>query len=94
MDIVAASPEPSLVHDASTAKLAVASHVPDALPPLEPLEFMEEDNPKIRTKLRLYAILAALYVALPSLLSLAAFSIPLYQNSLSSQPPFCSSLSS
>lgn len=65
-----------MVHDESAAKLAVASHVPDALPPIEPLDFMEESSPKIRTKLRLYAILAALYVALPSSSSTSDFCFP------------------
>lgn len=88
MDIVAASPEPPMIHDPPPAKLAVASHVPDAIPPIEPFDLLE-DSPRIRTKLRLYAILAALYVAIflpppPSRLSkkkthLYTMSLPLKQ---------------
>ncbi|KAJ4391216.1 hypothetical protein N0V93_004833 [Gnomoniopsis smithogilvyi] len=61
MEVIPA-PEPITGHIASSPKLAGADDVPHDLPPIEPLDLI--DGPKIRTKLRLYAILVALYLAL------------------------------
>lgn len=58
MDIVKPS-EPRVALAASPAKLAAPDDVPNSIPN-EALDLI--DSPKIRTKLRLYAILLALYV--------------------------------
>ena len=58
MDIITAS-EPPMVHAGFPAELP-AAEVPPSDIPIEPLDLIE--SPKVRTKLRLYAILLALYV--------------------------------
>lgn len=63
MDIITAS-EPPLVHAGFPAELP-AAEVPPSDIPIEPLDLIE--SPKVRTKLRLYAILSALFVAYPTL---------------------------
>ena len=63
MDTITAS-EPQVVLAGSSAEL-LAAEVPPSDNPIEPLNLI--DNPKVRTKLRLYAILSALYVAYPAL---------------------------
>jgi hypothetical protein len=64
LDITPAS-EPPLVHAGLPAELPAAT-VPPSDKPIAPLDL--EESPKLRTKLRLYIILTALYVAYPSLL--------------------------
>jgi hypothetical protein len=63
MDIITAS-EPPLVHAAFPAEIPAAETPPIDIP-IESLDLIE--SPKVRTKLRLYAILSALYVAYPTL---------------------------
>jgi EmrB/QacA subfamily drug resistance transporter len=64
LDITKAS-EPPLVHARLPVELP-ATTVPPSEKPIAPLDL--EESPKLRTKLRLYIILTALYVAYPSLL--------------------------
>ena len=58
MDIITTA-EPPLVHDGLPAELPAAG-ASSSNTPITPLDLIED--PKVRTKLRLYAILLALYV--------------------------------
>lgn len=58
MDIITTA-EPPLVHTGLPAELPAAGGSPSNAP-ITPLDLI--DGPKVRTKLRLYAILLALYV--------------------------------
>lgn len=67
MDINATT-DPSLAHVALSGPGDISSQgIFSNDDPITPLDLVE--GPKIRTKLRLYAILLALYVTLPSLIS-------------------------
>ncbi|TVY13606.1 MFS-type transporter [Lachnellula arida] len=61
MDIITAS-EPPVELTGPSAKPLAAEVPPDNTIPIEPLDLIE--SPKVRTKLRLYAILSALYLGL------------------------------
>ncbi|KAJ4424724.1 hypothetical protein N0V82_000652 [Gnomoniopsis sp. IMI 355080] len=61
----ATTSDPITALTASPVKLAVDDDSPHSTAPIEPLDLDLTDSPKIRTKLRLYAILLALYVASP-----------------------------
>ncbi|TVY91452.1 MFS-type transporter [Lachnellula willkommii] len=61
MDIITAS-EPQVELTGPSAKPLAAEVPPDNTIPIEPLDLIE--SPKVRTKLRLYAILSALYLGL------------------------------
>lgn len=52
--------KPALINDGLPATQLAADGVPLSDTPITPLDLIEE--PQIRTKLRLYAILSALYV--------------------------------
>jgi hypothetical protein len=67
LDITKAS-EPPLAHAGLPAEPPVTTVAPSDIP-IAPLDL--EENPKLRTELRLYIILTALYEAYPSLLCLA-----------------------
>jgi len=58
MDIITHA-EPPLVQTGSPPELSATELSPSDIP-IEPLDLIE--SPKVRTKLRLYAILSALYV--------------------------------
>ncbi|TVY40523.1 MFS-type transporter [Lachnellula occidentalis] len=64
MDIITTS-KPQVVHAGSSAK-PLAAEIPhnDNPIPIEPLDLITSNSPKVRTKLRLYAILSALYLGL------------------------------
>jgi hypothetical protein len=81
LDIIKAS-EPPLVHAGLPVELP-ATTVPPSDIPIAPLDL--EENPKRRSKLRLYIILSALYVAYSSLL---VFSIYHLANSILQLPLF------
>jgi len=70
MDIITASKPQSVLDEPSAIPLAAKVPPRDNPIPTEPVDFMDSDNPKVRTKLRLYSILSALYVAYPALFSL------------------------
>lgn len=59
MDIITAS-EPPNVHAEFSIELPDVEVSHNDIPTIEPLDLIE--SPKVRTKLRLYAILFALYV--------------------------------
>jgi hypothetical protein len=61
MDIITASDSP-MVHAGFPAELPATEVSPSNIP-IKPLDLIE--SPKVRTKLRLYAILLALYVTYP-----------------------------
>jgi MFS family permease len=85
LDITKAS-DPPLVHAGFPAELP-ATTVPPSDVPIAPLDL--EESPKLRTKLRLYIILTALYVAYPSLL---VFGVNHLANSILQLPLFLSAL--
>ena len=62
MDTTKAS-EPPLLHDGLRAELPATTGPPSAVP-IAPLD--QEESPEVRTKLRLYLILTALYVTHPA----------------------------
>lgn len=63
MDIITTA-EPPSIHAGSPAELPVAGGSPSNTQ-ITPLDLVE--GPKVRTKLRQYSILLALYVTLPAL---------------------------
>jgi MFS family permease len=85
LDITKAS-EPPLVHGGHPAKLP-ATTIPPSDMPIAPLDL--EESPKLRTKLRVYIILRALYVAYSSLI---LFSVYHLANSILQLPLFLSAL--
>jgi len=72
LDITKAS-EPPLVQDGIPAELP-ATTVPPSDIPIAPLDL--EESPKLRTQLRLYIILTALYVGYSSLLVFSVYHLP------------------
>ena len=58
--------KPAMADAGPPAELPPIPHNENAIGSIEPLDLVEED-PKVRTKLRLYGILVALYVHYPVL---------------------------